>query len=62
LRQRGVEQLPRWADKRPSSQILLVSRLFTDEDDLRVERPFAEHRLRRALMQIAARAMGRFVA
>ena len=45
LRERAIEQLPGRPDERTPGQILLIARLLADEHDLRVERPFAEHRL-----------------
>ena len=61
LPERLVEQLPGGADERPSGQIFLVAGLLADEQDERIERPFAEHGLRRAFVEVAARAARRLV-
>jgi catecholate siderophore receptor len=50
LLKKSVEQLPRRADERAPGEVFLIARLLADEDDLRVERPFAEHRLRAAFV------------
>src|SRR5439155_3820037 len=57
--QRSVEDAARRADERPPGEILLVARLLADEQDLRVERPLAEHRLRRVLVEVAPGAAAR---
>ena len=48
--QRGIELLARRADDRPPGDVFLVARLLADEHDRGVERPFAEHCLRRMLV------------
>ena len=52
---------PAGPDERPSGEILLVARLLADEHDRRVERAFAEHRLGRILVEVAARAAARIL-
>ena len=49
-----VEHLAGRADERAAGEILLVARLLADEHDRGVERAFAEHGLRRALVEGAA--------
>ena len=52
---------PGRTDERPAGQVLLVAGLLADEHDRRVERAFAEHRLRRVLVEVAAGAAARFL-
>ena len=54
--ERLVEDLAGRPDERPASQILLVPRLLAEEERGRRRRPFAEHRLRRVLVEITRRA------
>ncbi len=61
LRDGAVEHLAGGADERPSREILLVARLLADEHQRGVDRSFAEHCLRRMLVQVAARAARRLV-
>ena len=51
--ERAVKQFSRWANKRPALGVFDVARLFTDHDNLSARRPFAEHRLRADLVQVA---------
>ncbi len=53
--QRPVEQLSGGPDERPPGEILLVARLLADEDDRGIQRAFAEHRLGRMFVEVAAR-------
>ena len=62
LGQRLVQQLPRRPDEGPPGQILLVAGLLADEHQRRVQRAFAEHGLRRVLVERAAGAAHRLVA
>jgi len=61
LLERFVEDRARGPDERPPGKILLVARLFADEQDRRVERAFAEHRLGRIFVEIATGAVARFL-
>ena len=54
-------KLPGAADEGAALQILLVARLLADEEDARIQRPLAEHRLRRVLVEVAARAAARLL-
>ena len=47
---------PGGPDEGAADRVLLIARLLTDEHHRRVRRPFAEHRLRRRLIQRAATA------
>ncbi|GES42442.1 hypothetical protein RsS62_16940 [Rhizobium dioscoreae] len=42
------------SDKRPAGHILLVARLFTDQHDVGLGRPFAEHEMSGVAIEIAA--------
>src|SRR5262249_4407545 len=55
--ERPIKYLASGADEGLAPQVLLIARLFADEHDLRIRRPLAEHRLRRALADVAAAAM-----
>jgi len=59
LLERLVEQAPGGPDERPAGQVLLIARLFPDQDDLRPGRAFAEDRLRGVLVQVAVGARRR---
>src|SRR5688572_4999677 len=55
--QRLVEKAPRGTDKRMARQILFITRLLADKHDARqTNAAFAEYRLRRMLVQLAAHA------
>ena len=56
LLQRAIQQLPRRTDKRVCGDILLVARLFADEDDVRSFRPLAENKVGRVAVEVAAGA------
>ena len=51
-----VQHTSGWADKGFTSAIFLVARLFADEHDQGVRRPFAENGLRAGPVQVAAMA------
>src|SRR5690606_15859753 len=51
-----VEELACGTDEGLSGEILAITGLLADEDDARVLRPFAEHCLRRILVEVAAGA------
>jgi len=55
-----VENLAGRTDKGETRQILLVARLLADEHERGIGRTFAEHGLRRVLVEIAAGAAARF--
>ncbi|EOD69233.1 uracil-DNA glycosylase [Amycolatopsis vancoresmycina DSM 44592] len=59
FREGAVQELPGWPDERLAREVLLVTRLLADDEDLRAGRPFAEHGLRGVLVQRAAVAAGR---
>ena len=56
LRERLVEDPAGGPHERPAREILLVTGLFADEDDLRPCRAFAEDRLRPGLPEVAGLA------
>ncbi|VXC70677.1 hypothetical protein SPHINGO8AM_190046 [Sphingomonas sp. 8AM] len=58
----AVEHLTGRSDERMAGEILLIAGLLTDEHHRRRHRAFAEHGLRRVLVEVAARARGGFVA
>jgi hypothetical protein len=58
LLQRGIENRPRWADKRMSGQILPVARLLPDQHQVSPCRPLARNHLGGESIQRAARAFG----
>src|SRR5262249_59607364 len=55
-RQRTVEHPPRRSDKRLTREVFLVARLLADQHDVRGPAPLARYRLRRVLVEGAARA------
>jgi len=58
LHQRLVEHPPRRAHERLALDVLAVAGLLAHEHHLRLLEPFAEHRLGRALVEIAPPAAG----
>ena len=56
-----IEQLARTTDKRPALQVLVLSRPFPDEDDLRIRIAFAEDRILTRLAKPALPAIVDFV-
>ena len=59
LFERCIEDRAGGTDERPPGDILLVARLLADEHDRGVERAFAEHRLGRIFVKVAADAFAR---
>jgi len=57
-----VEYAARRPDERPAREVFRVARLFADEHDRSISSTFAEDRLRRTSIQIAARAFRRRLA
>src|SRR3546814_4963003 len=62
LVERAIEHPPRRADEGATGQILLIARLLADQHDRGAAGAFAEHRLRRVLIERATRAALRLVA
>src|SRR3546814_16243823 len=62
LVERAIEHPPRRADEGATGQILLIARLLADQHDRGADGAFAEHRLRRVLLERATRAALRLVA
>src|SRR5690606_37454934 len=58
LLERSVQDPPGGADERRAFEVLLVPRLFTDEQEAGVRRALAEHRLRGVAVQAASSATG----
>ena len=61
-RERLIEHAPGGADERLAGDVLLVTRLLADEDDLRGPTALAEHRLSGVFPEVARLAMRRRVA
>src|SRR5262245_42587600 len=62
FRERLVENLARWSQKWTSLTVLLITRLFADTRNTRCWRAFAENRLNRGTVEIAAATpLGRFL-
>src|SRR4051812_42813539 len=61
LFERRIKQPTRGPDERAPGDVLLVAGLLADEHDRSVERTFAEHRLRRMLVKVAALAFARIL-
>src|SRR5690349_21040729 len=57
-----IEESARWADKRMTGAIFLISGLFTDQHDPGLLRPFAKNRLRADRPQMTATATHRCLA
>src|SRR5262249_30994988 len=58
LRQRPVQKPPRRADERATGEILVIARLLADHNHVGARIALAEHRLGRALVEVAGRAAG----
>jgi hypothetical protein len=54
--ERAIEQPSGRTDERPALQILLIARLFADQHQLRVRRPFTQHALCRLGVERTAAA------
>src|SRR3546814_2321622 len=61
LVEHAIEHPPRRADEGATGQILLIARLLADQHDRGADGAFAEHRLRRVLIERATRAALRLV-